>query len=60
MGLQAREIMHLAETPIGFPEDNLSSGNAPPMSFVCHVQAAGDKNGLIGSAALDSHTVQTG
>ncbi|XVF66618.1 hypothetical protein PTKIN_Ptkin10aG0051400 [Pterospermum kingtungense] len=56
---KARAIMHLAATPIGFPQDSLSSGNAALRSFVCHVQAAGDKNGLIGSAALNSHTMQT-
>ncbi|XWS08917.1 hypothetical protein CRYUN_Cryun40dG0041800 [Craigia yunnanensis] len=41
-------------------KDNLCSGNAAPRSFVCHVQAAGDKNGLIASTALNSHTMQTG
>ena len=60
MGLQARAIMHLAVTPIDFPQDNLYSGNAALRSFLCHVQAAGDKNGLIASTALNSHTMQTG
>ncbi|XVE65952.1 hypothetical protein DITRI_Ditri08aG0041500 [Diplodiscus trichospermus] len=54
---KARAIMHLAATPIDFPQDNLS-GNASLKSFVCHVQAAGDKNGLIASTALNSQTMQ--
>ncbi|XVF28773.1 hypothetical protein REPUB_Repub15cG0059800 [Reevesia pubescens] len=56
---KARAIMHLAATPIDLPQDNLYSGNAALRSFVCHVQAAGDKNDLIASAALNSHTMQT-
>ncbi|XWS53925.1 hypothetical protein CRYUN_Cryun10bG0042100 [Craigia yunnanensis] len=56
---KARAIMHLAATPIDFPQDNLCSRNAALGSFVCHVQAAGDKNGLIASTALNSCTMQT-
>ncbi|XVF63050.1 hypothetical protein PTKIN_Ptkin09bG0057600 [Pterospermum kingtungense] len=41
---KARTIMHLAVTPIDFPQDNLYCGNAALTSFRCNVQAAGDKN----------------
>ncbi|XWS13711.1 hypothetical protein CRYUN_Cryun36dG0061400 [Craigia yunnanensis] len=40
-------------------KDNLCSGNAARRSFLCHVQAAGDKNGLVASTALNPHTMQT-
>ncbi|XWS39270.1 hypothetical protein CRYUN_Cryun18bG0036700 [Craigia yunnanensis] len=56
---KARAIMHLAAAPIDFSQDNLCSGNAALRSFICHVQAASDKNGLIASTALNSHTMQT-
>ncbi|XP_021290190.1 protein TIFY 4B-like isoform X3 [Herrania umbratica] len=56
---KARAIMHLAATPIDFPQDNQFSGNAALRSFMCHVQAVGDKNGLVASTALNSHTMQT-
>ncbi|XP_022761094.1 protein TIFY 4B-like [Durio zibethinus] len=56
---KARAIMQLAANPIDFPQDNICSGNAALRSFVCNVQAASDKNGLIASDALNSHTMQT-
>ncbi|OMO85586.1 Tify [Corchorus olitorius] len=55
---KARAIMHLAATPIDFPQDNLCSANAALRSILCHVQAAGDKNGLIAPTTLNSHTMQ--
>ncbi|XVF38286.1 hypothetical protein REPUB_Repub20aG0087700 [Reevesia pubescens] len=51
---KAREIMHLAATPIDFPRDNLCSGNSALGSFVCHLQAAGDKNSLVATTALQT------
>ncbi|XP_039066876.1 protein TIFY 4B-like isoform X2 [Hibiscus syriacus] len=52
---KAHEIMHLAASPIDFTRDN-----ADLRSFIGHVQEAGDKNNLVASTALNSHTIQTG
>lgn len=62
MGLQARAIMHLAASPIDFPQGNLCSQNGAFRSFLGHVQEAKDKNDLFSSVSLNlnSHTMHTG
>ncbi|KAL4386252.1 hypothetical protein GQ457_09G019910 [Hibiscus cannabinus] len=58
---KARAIMHLAASPFDFTQDNVCNGNAALRSFLNHVQAPGEKNDLVASAALNSnsHTMQT-
>ncbi|GMI69983.1 PEAPOD 2 [Hibiscus trionum] len=60
---KAQAIMHLAASPPDFTLDNLCYGNASLRSFLGHVQAAGDKNDLVASAAAalnsNSHIMQT-
>ncbi|XVE81672.1 hypothetical protein DITRI_Ditri15bG0084000 [Diplodiscus trichospermus] len=40
-------------------KDNICGANAALRSFVCHVQAEGDENGLVASTALNSLSMQT-
>ncbi|XP_039042810.1 protein TIFY 4B-like [Hibiscus syriacus] len=57
---KAHAIMRLAASPIDFTLDNLCNGNADLRSFLGHAQEAEDKNNLVASNALNSHTIQTG
>lgn len=59
MGLQARAIMHLAATPIDFPQDGPFSGVAAFRSVPCHLQAASDRHGIVPPAMI-SHPMQAG
>lgn len=54
--------MHLAASPIDFPQGNLCSQNGAFRSFLGHVQEAKDKNDLFSSVSLNlnSHTMHTG
>ncbi|MBA0780148.1 hypothetical protein Gotri_004288, partial [Gossypium trilobum] len=58
---KARAIMHLAASPIDFPQGNLCNQNGAFRSFLGHVQEAEDKNDLTSSIALNlnSHTMHT-
>ncbi|TYJ14588.1 hypothetical protein E1A91_A10G128300v1 [Gossypium mustelinum] len=58
---KARAIMHLAASPIDFPQGNLCNQNGAFSSFLGHVQEAEAKNDLISSIALslNSHTMHT-
>ncbi|KAE8668070.1 Detected protein of confused Function [Hibiscus syriacus] len=56
----AHAIMHLAASTIDFTQDNLCNGNAALRSFLGHAREAGEKNYLVASTTLNSHTMQTG
>ncbi|PPD90104.1 hypothetical protein GOBAR_DD12957 [Gossypium barbadense] len=58
---KARAIMHLAASPIDFPQGNLCNQNGAFRSFLGHVQEAEDKNDLTSSIALNlnSHIMHT-
>ncbi|KAJ0035367.1 hypothetical protein Pint_24745 [Pistacia integerrima] len=54
---KARAIMHLAATPIDFPQDGPFSGVASFRSVPCHLQAASDRHGIVPPAMI-SHPMQ--
>ena len=60
MGLQARAIMHLAATPIDFPQDAPFGGIATFRSPPCHLQAANDRHAPLAPASMMCQPLQTG
>ncbi|KAL5782686.1 hypothetical protein ACOSP7_007715 [Xanthoceras sorbifolium] len=56
---KARAIMHLAATPIDFPQDGPFSGIATSRSPPCHLQAANDRHGSLAPAAMICQPLQT-
>ncbi|XP_021899467.1 protein TIFY 4B-like isoform X2 [Carica papaya] len=55
---KAQAIMHLAASPLDFPQDDAIGGNTVPRSFPCHLQMS-DKHAFVPPSAVISQTMQT-